>query len=260
MTPDLDWCCIAAVNDEAVLNTNLLASPALSRDPSRLTVLRDQPTAGTAYNAGLAQTRADICVFVHQDVYLPRGWDGLLAREIGKLNAMDPNWGVAGVYGVGQDGRHAGRVWSTGLRREIGSSPQTPVPAQSFDELLLVLNRRSGLCFDPDLPSFHLYGMDIAQTALDRGLGAYVIDAPVIHNSVPTPTLMGGFRSAYNYGRHKWSRRLPIQTPVTSLTRLGLYPLWQQIRGTRTRNRRLRHAAENPRPDPAEIARDLGYE
>lgn len=260
MHSNTDWCCIAAVNDEAVFKANLAASPMLARDPSRLTVLRDQPTAGTAYNAGLDKTQAGICVFVHQDVYLPAGWEILLEREVAKLNAIDPAWGVAGVYGVGLDGRHAGRVWSTGLRREIGTSPEQPVPAQSFDELLIVLNRGSGLRFDADLPSFHLYGMDIAQNALSKGLNAYVIDAPVVHNSVPTRTLLGGFREAYDYARRKWRSRLPIQTPVTRITRLGLYPLWQEFRGTRSRNKRLKFAAENPRPDPADVARSLGYE
>jgi hypothetical protein len=260
MHSNLDWCCIAAVNDEAVFEANLAASPALVRGRAQLTVLRDQPTAGTAYNTGLDKTRANICVFSHQDVYLPTGWDDQLQREIEKLNAIDPNWGVAGVYGIALDGAHAGRVWSTGLQREIGTSSEAPVAAQSFDELLVVLNRKSGLRFDADLPSFHLYGMDIAQNALSKGFGAYVIDAPVVHNSIPTRTLLGGFRTAYNYARAKWRNQLPIQTPVTRITWHGINLLWQQFRGARYHAIRLEFATENPRPNPVDIAKSLGYE
>ena len=39
---------------------------------------------------------------------------------------------------------------------------------QSFDELLIVLRRDSGLRFDEGLPGWHMYGTDIVQTARAR--------------------------------------------------------------------------------------------
>ena len=259
----MDWCCIAAVNDTAVLEANLRASPAIATDSGRLIVLRDQPSASIAYNTGLETTAARICVFAHQDVYLPFGWEKLLAKRVAELDSLDPNWALAGLAGIDLNGNFAGRCWSTGLGREFGVQFDDPVPVQSLDELLIVLNRKSGIRFDPGLPSFHLYATDIVQTALSSGKGAYVIDAPVVHNSVPTPTLRGGYMQAYDYMRRKWRDRLPIITLVTRITRLGwnlrilhMRLFWFSAK----RRKRSRVAASLPRPDPKGIARTLGYE
>lgn len=256
-----DWCVIAAVNDEAVLADNLATSPMLRDHPERLVTQRNFRTAGAAYNAGLAQTTARICIFAHQDVYLPAGWDERLMARIAELDALDQNWAVTGPFGISADGMHCGRVWATGLGREIGTSPAAPIPAQSFDELVIILDRESRLQFDADLPSFHLYGTDIAQTALAAGKSTYVIDAPVVHNSRPVITLKGGFEDALNYLRRKWRARLPIRTSVTHVTRFGLKYLMQRIRmrdwpKSRKANQR---PAVSVRSAP-EIARELGYE
>ncbi len=256
-----DWCVISAVNDEGVLKKNLASSPMLRMHPERLTVLRDYPSAGHAYNSGLSKTTARICIFAHQDVYLPSGWDTRLSARVKQLDTLNPMWAVAGPFGISRSGMHCGRVWTTGLGREIGTSPTTPIPAQSLDELLIILNRDSGLEFDADLPSFHLYGTDIAQTALTAGNKVYVIDAPVIHNSRPVVTLEGGFEDALLYLRHKWHQRLPIRTPVTYITRFGIRHLLQRMRmrdWPRRRDPKSRPAA--PVRSPIEIAKDLGYE
>jgi len=260
----IDWCCIAAVNDEAVLAGNLAASPALAATPDRLVTLCDQPSASAAYAAGLAATRAPVAVFAHQDVYLPRGFEACLARQIAALAAHDPGWAVAGVYGISAEGRRVGRVWSSGLGCEIGTPPPGPVPVQSLDELLLIVNRASGIGFDPGLPGFHLYGTDIVQSALAAGHGAYAIDLAVVHNSVPVRSLRGAFLKAHDHMRRKWRDRLPIRTPVTRITWHGLDTRWQQLRQfgptARAAARRRAAAAARPRPDPAAIARRLGYE
>lgn len=259
----MDWCCIAAINDTAVLKANLAVSPALVAEPARLILLRNQPSASIAYNAGLDATTARICVFAHQDVYLPLGWQDRLADHVARLDRLDPGWAVIGLFGVDRGGGHVGRVWSTGIGREIGARFSDPIPVQSLDELVIVVNRDSGIRFDPDLPSFHLYATDIVQTAVSAGKGAYVIDAPVVHNSVPTPGLRGGYMQAYDHMRRKWRAQLPIVTPVTRITRLGWHLRWQDLRKFRfnaLRMKRIRVAASLPRPDPKGIARTLGYE
>ena len=99
--------------------------------------------------------------------------------------------------------------------------------------------------------------------ALASGKGAYVVDAPVVHNSVPTPGLRGGYMRAYDYMRRKWRDRLPITTPVTRITRLGWYLRLQDMRRFSLkpkRTKQIRLAARRPRPDPREIARKMGYE
>lgn len=259
----MDWCCIAAVNDTKILEANLAVSPVFLEDSTRLSILRNEPSASIAYNAGLDRTQARICVFAHQDVYLPLGWEAKLADYVSRLDALDPDWAVAGLFGIDRDGTPVGRVWSTGIGREIGVPFADPIPVQSLDELIIILNRESGLRFDEALPGFHLYATDIVQMALSSGKGAYVVDAPVVHNSVPTPGLRGGFMVAYDYMRKKWRKRLSIVTPVTRITRLGWYLRIQDVRKFRfsaKSKKRVRLAVSRPRPDPQAVARGLGYE
>ncbi|WP_371055993.1 hypothetical protein [Rhodosalinus sp. K401] len=263
MKEEMDWCCIAAVNNIDVLEQNLARSPALQRSPARLIVKHGQPSSSIAYNVGLNQTQSRICIFAHQDVYLPENWEVKLRQKIDALEKYDPSWAVIGLYGIDLAGKRVGRVWDTGIQRELGSKFNSHIPVQSLDELLLVVNRNSGLRFDENLPSFHLYGTDIVQTAIASGKGAYVVDVPVVHNSLPVATVRGGFAASYKYMQNKWRDRLPISTPVTCITRGGWEFVWQDIRRFRlsvNRRKRVRAALSGPRPDPRKIALELGYE
>lgn len=252
---------VAAVNDEAVLARDLAASPDF--DAVERHIVRGARCMGAAYNAGIDATTAPVIVFTHQDVYLPEGWLARLATAIRAVEAHDPHWGVIGLIGTTQDGPVAGRIWSSGLGREVPgkASAALPVPAQSLDELVLVLRRASGLRFDPDLPHFHLYGTDIVQIALQAGQGAWIVDAPVIHNSDQLSGLGRGYWQAYTYLRRKWTDRLPIVTPIVPVE-----PGWRGLLRSelwiRRQLLRQRLKGRPPRvghPDPAALARQLGY-
>ena len=133
---------------------------------------------------------------------------------------------------------------------------------QSLDELLIVLRRSSGLRFDPDLPHFHLYGTDIVQTALASGKGAYVVDAPVIHNSKPIKRLDRNFWMAFNYMVGKWRGLPPIQTPVCQLVPGPVYRVKREVRAVGRYWRLLlqRSGPYNYLDRPQEKAIELGYE
>ncbi|MEP0708325.1 glycosyltransferase [Parvibaculum sp.] len=257
-------CIIAAVNNDVVLEQNLASSALVRKNPDILTAMRGYSSASAAYNAGLDRTSADIAVFAHQDVYLPQGWEEVLLRNIAVIEETDPGWGVIGVYGIRDDGGHAGRVWSSGLNRELDTGSKEPVKASSIDELLIVLRRGSGLRFDEDLPGFHMYGTDICQASLERGHGVYVVNAPVVHNSVPVFSLAGGYTHAYCYMRKKWRHRLPVRTTVTTITPLSLSFLrlkWR-LSGFNGRKAAVRRASAEslPRESAQDVARALGYE
>ena len=102
------------------------------------------------------------------------------------------------------------------------------------------------------------------QTALAAGYGAYVIDAPVVHNSVLPWILPGAYMRAHNYMLRKWRRHLPIRTTMFELSYRGWVRIrWRNLRGSGVYGKgdRLRAEAERrPRRDPVEIARSLGYE
>lgn len=251
-------CVVAAVNDEAVLRRNLVASPMIARTPLHLE--RGALSASIAYNRGLDATDADIVIFAHQDVYFPAGWDTALHATLAWLDAEAPDWAVLGVFGVAAaSGGRIGWVWSSGLGRVIGAPLTAPVRAQSVDELVIVLRREAGLRFDEALPHFHLYGTDIVQTALRQGRSAFVASLPVVHNSRFVPSLRGGFAEAYRHMRRKWRDRLPIETPVSRLTRIGFPLVMLELRMMRSRRARAARAVSST-TDPQEIAMRCGWE
>lgn len=211
-----------ASNSDAILSSNLAASPILAGG-IHLHVERGAPTAAIAYNRALAATDAEIVVFAHHDVYLPKGWDALLLARLAELASHDPNWALAGAYGVAPDYRQFGPVWTSSLGQIIGRVPMQPEPVQSFDEMLIVLRRSSGLHFDPDQPGWHMYGTDIVCAARAAGKGAYAIGLPCIHNDRFHGALGADFTESYRWMQRKWPTFLPIQTPVTKISRSGLH-------------------------------------
>ncbi len=253
---------IAAVNDTETLERNLLRSPLLGRPGVSLLQRRDFPSASLAYRSAMAASASDLLVFAHQDAYLPASWEARLHASIARIERVDPHWAVLGVYGSRKDGAQVGCVWSTGLGALCGVPFEQPVAVESMDEVVLVLRRGSGIEFDPDLPGFHLYATDLVQSALARGLGAWVIHAPMVHNSRPCHYLDSHYFSAYDYVANKWRERLPIANHVAPIVPRG----WRSLR-LRARHALLRlargsgerrgHALEN---DCVGIARRLGFE
>ncbi len=215
----LRWSLVVAVNDEQVLKSTLLASPAIDSN-CEVIVRRCYRCAGAAYNSGLAEAHNDIVVFAHQDVYLPATWMRNLRETLNTLDAAGSQWGVLGCFGATQETppRLHGYCFSTGLRRILGKPFRTLAPAQTLDELLLVVRRSSGLCFDEQLPGFHLYGADICLQAAARGLENFIIPAFCIHNANGTVRLPREFWRAYFYLRRKWRAVLPVTTCCTTIT------------------------------------------
>lgn len=253
---------VTAVNDDEVLAANLAKSPMFDENDIPLVIEREHQSAGLAYNAGLEETTADVVIFAHQDVYLPRGWDKKLLSTIRTLELYGKNWGVLGVVGKDRFGNLVGRAWSTGLGLEIETEFSSPAPVKTIDEVVIVLRREAGLRFDEELPGYHLYGADIVQTAIEKDLEAYVFDGPVIHNSVPVVQLDSSYVKAYRYMQRKWKAKLPIWTTVVPITKSGWPLLRKRISQRRkyifkrvpARQQYARHEASS------RLARDIGYE
>jgi hypothetical protein len=221
-----------------------------------IAVQRQAVSAGQAYNRGLTDTRAEVLVFVHQDVFLPAGWLACLRTALAHLAAQDPLWGVLGIYGVTADGQSRGWTYSTGLGRELGGPFAAPEPVRTLDELLLVIRRDSGLSFDESLPGFHLYGTDVCLAAEQRGLRNYVIPAFALHNSNGLHTLPWAFWRACGHVQRTRRACLPVQTPCVYLpsSRLGLMGrmLGSRLRGWHRARRVGRRVA-----DPAALYQQL---
>ena len=253
---DTDIAYVCASNDACVLRNNLLRSPCL-RDTAPEVIL-GASSAARAHNAGLDRTSAGLVVFLHQDVYLPSGWEALLRARIAQVEQQDPDWALLGAYGVGLDDQGYGPVWSSSLGNIVGRVALSPQPVQSFDELLIVLRRDSGLRFDESLPGWHLHGTDIVTEARAKGLGAYVSALPLVHNDGLKPQLDAGFRTAYRYLQTKWTQQLPLRSPIIKISRSG-HQLWR-ARWHNMRARPVRAAmALDTTTDAAAIAQACGW-
>jgi hypothetical protein len=221
------WSIVVAANSDDILQTNLLGSGE-TKLATEVVVQRHATSAAVAYNAGLTGCSSDLVVFAHQDVFLPAGWAKVLGSSIERLSALDPQWGVAGVFGMTVFANGVGHIYSTGLRRFVGDALKEPIPVRSLDEMVLIIRQSSGLKFDERLPGFHLYGTDICLEAEARGLRNYVLPCFSFHNSCGAKRLPMSFWQAYLYLRKKWKDRLPIVTPCTKIT-VGCTPIIDSI-------------------------------
>ncbi len=74
---------VCCVSREEVLRSNLLASPCLGRGSSHEVILvKNCPSAADGLNLGVERAAGDWVVGVHQDVFLPEGWDRRLAIQL----------------------------------------------------------------------------------------------------------------------------------------------------------------------------------
>src|SRR5262249_18252573 len=96
---------VAAVNRDDGFDKNLFAAPDVRAGGALVRAQRGHRSAGSAYNAGLDQCEGDVVAFVHQDVYLPRGWVGKVRNAVARLGVQRAPWGLLGVWGVTGNGR-----------------------------------------------------------------------------------------------------------------------------------------------------------
>jgi hypothetical protein len=217
---------VACVSDDEVLRSNLLASPCLGTGSGHEVILvKNCPSAADGLNLGLARSSGEWVIALHQDVFLPDGWDRRLALQLREAERRFGPVGVAGVYGVGPArelsvslaAERIGRVLNRG--RLLRDGPDLPALAATLDELLLIVRRDTPLRFDPAL-GFHLYGADICLQAAEVGLPVVVIDAVCHHNSRSVGLPKAFYQSAQIFAR-KWAHRLPVATPCVIIDRQG---------------------------------------
>lgn len=247
---------ICPSNNAAILQANLARSPCLDRLP--LSVIEGASSATVAFNRGLDESDEEILVFLHHDVFLPRGWDSLLHTRLAQITARHPDWAVLGAFGVGLDHRGYGPVWSSSLGAIIGAISPAPVAVQSIDELMIILRRDAGLRFDEELLGWHLTGTDIVTAARAAGRGAYVVPLPLVHNDGYKDDLDASFLDAYTYLRRKWASRLPLRSPILKISRSGWHYWRMRWQNRHSRAFRQNMAIETAR-DPAELAALCGW-
>jgi hypothetical protein len=236
---------VAAVNDRQVLRENLLRSPALAAGHGHQLMIKEGfRSAALAYNSAIEEADNDLMVFVHQDVYLPKPWLTNLMRSIRMLDAVGVRWGVLGSFGAGKHGAGGlGCVYSNGWGLQ-GLAVRAPEQVETLDEIVLVTRKSAGLRFDPHLPHFHMYGVDLCLTARSRGLESCVIPAFCIHNTRQLLVLPDEFYQCYRYVKRKWRHYLPI---ATSCIRISTFDLELRRRALEALLDRARGRRQTPR-------------
>lgn len=134
-----------------------------------------------AIAVGLSKARHSLRVVVHEDVLLPDGWQAAFEKNLQLLEREDPHWGLLGAVGWTEDEEIIGH-WSDPGPLYMNTFDSRPFrPVFRLDEQLLVFHRDRRIPLDPDLPSVHHLGRDLAIQARRRGWKVYAIDAPTIH-------------------------------------------------------------------------------
>ena len=215
-----------------VLGRRLLASPCLRQGGLALAVHFNASSAAQGFNAAMAAAQPTLgaatwLVWVHQDVFLPQGWDTDFGRALESALHQFPKLAVAGVYGVAgaiPSARRAGHVLDRGtLLRE---SAPLPCLVDSLDELLFAVRIDTGLQLDTAL-GFDFYATDLVLQAQQQGWQCAVLDACCEHwsdtpasGAVPA-TVVQRIKHSAQVFEHKWARRLPISTPCFDIARTG---------------------------------------
>jgi hypothetical protein len=256
MRRSIHVCCVA--NQQNTLVRDLKRSPEIASGRVPVSIIWNASAASAAYCDAASRIGAAILVFAHQDVFFPDGWFARLEAACRRLDALDPSWAVAGLCGMTRDGQFIGHLWDAGLGSLCGGPFDPPREVASLDEVVLIVRRASGILFDPQLPSFHLYGTDIVLEARKAGMRSYVLDLPLIHNSKPSVDLDDTYLAAYRFMVRKWKALLPWPTIIVPLSRNPWPLLFRRIR---LRYKALLRASTlHPRLEyPEAKARELGF-
>lgn len=216
---------VVCVSDANVLAENLMSSPCLSNGSAhQLILVHGCRNASEGFGHGMTFASGDIMVFVHQDVFLPAGWDKAFAAGFVNARRRMPAE-VVGVYGLGASAEN-GKSRQLGFVNDRGEwlrgTEPLPARAQSLDELLIAVPRGSILRPDPEL-GFDLYATDLVLQAESGGGCGAVVEAPCEHRSSLQRTqiprgLADRFRKSAMVFERKWARRFPIETPCILFT------------------------------------------
>lgn len=218
---------VTCVSDWQILRTRLLTSPCLQAGGYPVLAYHNASSAATAFNSARVGTgKGHWLVWVHQDVYLPEGWDTTFIKSISTATDRYPQLAVVGVYGVRGAAGEAVRVGHVLDRGMLLQEPE-PMPClvDSLDELLFAVSTDVELDLDADL-RFDFYATDLVLRAKAKGMDSVVVDAYCEHWS-ETPrallesTMVERIETSAAVFESKWAHRLPITTPSIDIREMG---------------------------------------
>jgi SAM-dependent methyltransferase len=222
---------IAAVNNPRQARDNLLASPIFRGARHELICVTGAQNAADALRTGLSKAKdiKDLIVLLHQDIYLPEGWDDKLIAGIEAAEQTLGPVGIAGVFGVLQTSQstfeRAGKVVDRHTTLETPHS--LPTKAVSLDEIVLAFPVRNGAIagLEADL-GFHMYGSEVCLKIRDAGEIAVIVDAPCLHNSETGSTLGEDFARSAQLFASRRKASFPYATTCVRFDSDGAAKIW----------------------------------
>ena len=169
---------------------------------------REFSSAGAALNHGVTLAHNDVCVFVHQDVYL----HSLIRLEEAAATLLaDRTIGLLGALGITQNGGLAGEIRDRVVL--LGRSPNGVADVDSLDEVLFMA-RRSQLIEDPlsehsDL-AWHAYAVEYGARMKRAGFRVVAGRIPITHNSLTTNLAL--LSDAHAHISRLYPEQIPIAT------------------------------------------------
>lgn len=231
MLAEIELGYVTCVGDVNVLGQRLLASPCFGEAKRPLIAHFNAASAAQAFNAAisvcLTPTSSQWMVWVHEDVFLPAGWELRFKSQILEALATWSNIAVVGVYGVagsGPNARQVGHVLDRGTL--LHPAQALPCLVDSLDELLFAVRIDSGLRLDPAL-AYDFYATDLVLQARANGWECAVVDAYCEHwsrtrQSGPQPLkLIKRIKSSAAVFEAKWVASMPITTTCFHISNPG---------------------------------------
>lgn len=222
---------VAAVNNTRQFQDNLLASPIFRNGRHEIIPVTGAKSAADALRIGLGRATEvkDLIVLLHQDIYLPEGWDDKLIAGIETSERTSGPVGIAGVFGVVQTStgtfERAGKVLDR--HNTLETKHRFPALATSLDEIVLAFPVRNSAIagLEPDL-GFHMYGSEVCLKVRDVGETAIIVDAPCLHNSESGYQLDQAFAKSAQIFSSRRKANFPYATTCVKFDNEGQATVW----------------------------------
>lgn len=201
-----------------IFDSNLNISPPIQNKNNEVLVIDnfslEYPCI--SLNKAIDAARSNIIVFAQADVYLPKDWDLRLLNIVREIEDKNINWAVLGIWGATKGNNMAGYLYSNGLQRELGGD-RPIVEANSIDETIIILNKKSDVRFDDNFPNLILYGNDLLLSASNMNYKNFIICNYFVHNSISHVRYFKNALTSIEYFRRKWPNELPFITPYVTV-------------------------------------------
>jgi Glycosyltransferase like family len=169
---------------------------------------REFPTAGAGLNYGVSQARNDVCVLVHQDVYLH---SLVRIEEAAAALLTDTRIGLLGALGITPDRGLLGQIRDRVVL--IGHASDVIAEVDSLDEVLFMA-RRDQLLQAPisehPMLAWHAYAVEYGARMRRAGKRVAVGRIPLTHNSLTTN--LERLTDAHAHVGLLYQEQLPIAT------------------------------------------------